>query len=111
MSSSENVAKSLPPSLAKITPPSLHKILTRFRLQEVFEKNEDKKLVLIIGQAAQGKSTVAASYFQNSSRPSAWVNLGREDSDPVNFFYLLVQAVQRTFPERDLRPLLSIPSQ
>ncbi len=109
--SSGNAAKSLLPSLSKITPPNLHKILTRPRLQEIFEKNEDKKLVLIIGQAAQGKSTVAASYFQNSSQPSAWVNLSREDSDPINFFYLLVQAVQRTFPERNLRPLLSIPSQ
>jgi LuxR family maltose regulon positive regulatory protein len=77
-------------NLHKIAPPNLAKIIPRPRILDFFEQNIDKKLILIVGQAAQGKSTTAASwYFHNGQRPSVWINLGPEDSDPVNFFYLL----------------------
>ena len=96
----------------KITPPNLAKIIPRPRILEFFEQHSDKKLILIIGQAAQGKSTTAATwYFHNSQRPSVWINLGPEDSDPVNFFYLLVSAVAAQLKETDISQLHSLPSQ
>ena len=96
----------------KITPPNLAKIVHRPRILKFFEQNTDKKLILIIGQAAQGKSTTAATwYFHNSQRPSVWINLGPEDSDPVNFFYLLVSAVAAQLKEADISQLHSLPSQ
>jgi len=48
-------------NISKITPPHLPQILIRPRLLNFIEKNKDKKLILILGQAAQGKSTLAAS--------------------------------------------------
>jgi len=107
-----NKAADFPPvSPSKLSPPALPKILARSRLQTLFEQNEDKKLVLIIGQAAQGKTTAAAWYFQNSQRPSVWINLGPEDSDPVNLFHLLVSAVAAQVKEVDINSLHSLPSQ
>jgi ATP/maltotriose-dependent transcriptional regulator MalT/DNA-binding SARP family transcriptional activator len=73
-------------------------------------QNRDKKLLLILGQAAQGKSTLAVSYVKAAQVPSAWVNLGPEDSDPVNFFYLLVNSIQRVLKDIDLSPVLLYPS-
>jgi LuxR family transcriptional regulator, maltose regulon positive regulatory protein len=107
-----NKAADFPPvSSSKLSPPALPRILARSRLQKLFEQNEDKKLVLIIGQAGQGKTTAAASYFQNAQRPSVWINLGPEDSDPVNLFHLLVSAVAAQVKEEDIDTLHSLPSQ
>ena len=95
----------------KITPPNLAKIVHRPRILEFFEQNIDKKLILIIGQAAQGKTTAAASYFLNSKGLSTWINLGPEDSDPANFFYLLVSALAAHLKDEDTKQLLALPSQ
>jgi ATP/maltotriose-dependent transcriptional regulator MalT len=76
----------------------------------LIEQNKDKKLLLILGQAAQGKSTLAASYVHNLEIPSAWVNLSEEDSDPVNLFYSMVLSLQHVLNDVDLSPVLSYPS-
>ena len=97
-------------SISKITPPSFSQILDRPRLMERLDQNRDKKLILLLGQAAQGKSTLAVYYVKASRIPSAWINLAPEDSDPVNFFYLLVYSLQRALTDIDLSPLLLYPS-
>jgi ATP/maltotriose-dependent transcriptional regulator MalT/DNA-binding SARP family transcriptional activator len=74
------------------------------------EENQDKKLILILGQAAQGKSTIAASYAQKSEAPWAWMNLEIEESDPVNLFYLLVQSLQHALKAVDLSPIQDYPA-
>lgn len=63
-------------SVSKITPPRLPKILYRSRLLKLIEQNRDKKLLLILGQAAQGKSTLAASYVHDLEIPlyREWIN-------------------------------------
>ncbi len=95
----------------RTTPPSLFKAIPRQHLIDLFQKNGDKKLILIIGQAAQGKSTTAASwYFLDRQRPSAWLNLEPEDSDPINLFYLLIQAVHQNGKEKEYPALLNLPS-
>ncbi len=98
------------PNISKITPPVLHQVLDRPRLLNLLEQNRDKRLIIILGQAAQGKSTLAASYAKTSDVPTAWINLDREDSDPVNLFYLMVQSLQRTFEQTDFSPLFSCPT-
>jgi len=60
-----------PVSIYKITPPRLPNILYRPRLIKALEKNKDKRLILILGQAAQGKSTLATSHLKESEVPSA----------------------------------------
>ncbi|MBN1227846.1 MAG: hypothetical protein JXA79_12700, partial [Deltaproteobacteria bacterium] len=90
---------------SKITPPRLHKILDRPRLMERLEQNTDKRVILILGQAAQGKSTMAAAYVQRSPIPAAWVTLDSQDADPVNLFYSTVNAFQYVFKEKDFSTL------
>lgn len=97
-------------SISKITPPSVPHILDRPRLIERLIQDQNKKLILILGQAAQGKSTLAVSYVKASQTPSAWINLGPEDSDPVNFFYALVHSIQRAVKDTDFSPMLLYPS-
>jgi LuxR family transcriptional regulator, maltose regulon positive regulatory protein len=91
---------------SKITPPRLQRIVERPRLLEMLEREKEKPLVLVLGQAAQGKSTLVASYSERCKRPSAWINLGREESDPVNLFRLVVQSVQHALKDGDLSGLL-----
>jgi len=94
-------------NISKITPPHLPQILIRPRLLNFIEKNKDKKLILILGQAAQGKSTLAASYVKTSKIPSAWMNLDKEDSGPANLFYLMVQSLQHVLKDINFSHLLS----
>lgn len=96
--------------ISKIVPPQIFQVLPRPRLMKRLEEHLDKKLVLILGQAAQGKSTLAVSYVRSSPVPSAWVNLGPEDTDAVTLFYLLGHALQRALPEIDFAPALAYPA-
>ena len=98
-------------NISKITPPYLPQILYRPRLLNLLEKNKDKKLILILGQAAQGKSTLAACYVKSLKIPSAWINLDKEDFDPINLYYLIVQSLQRVLKDIDFSHLLSYPLQ
>jgi LuxR family transcriptional regulator, maltose regulon positive regulatory protein len=95
---------------SKISPPHPQNALPRPRLIERLEKNQDSPLIFILGQAAQGKSTLAASYASTCNVPSAWVNLEEEDGDPVNLFYSLVYAFQNIFKHMDFSQLLSYPA-
>jgi DNA-binding SARP family transcriptional activator len=97
-------------NLSKITPPRVPGVLHRPRLTEQINKNQDKRLLFILGQAAQGKSTLAASYAGTQEIPVAWLNLDEGDSDPVNLFYWLINALQHCLPERDLSFLKSYPA-
>jgi ATP/maltotriose-dependent transcriptional regulator MalT len=94
----------------KISPPRLLNILPRPRLLDLLNKNKDKRLFFILGQAAQGKSTLAASYAASQELPVAWLNLDQSDSDPVNLFHWLINAFEHTFPNRDFSFLRSYPS-
>jgi LuxR family maltose regulon positive regulatory protein len=97
-------------NVTKVLPPRLPAILPRPRLLARLEQYQNRKLILILGPAAQGKTTLTASYMQQSPLPSAWLNLGPEDSEAVNLFYLLGQSLQRTFPRVDFSPALAYPS-
>ncbi len=96
--------------ISKIIPPQISQILPRPRLLKRLEQEQDKKLILILGQAAQGKSTLAGSFVHTSPVPSAWVNLGPEDTEAVNLFYLLGHALQRVLPEVDFSSALAYPA-
>jgi LuxR family transcriptional regulator, maltose regulon positive regulatory protein len=99
-----------PTNHTKVSPPRVPGVLYRSRLIEQITKNQDKRLLFILGQAAQGKSTLAASYAATQEVPVAWLNLDQGDSDPVNLFYWLVNAFQHIMPERDFSFLKSYPS-
>jgi LuxR family maltose regulon positive regulatory protein len=94
-------------NISKITPPYLPKILYRPRLVNLIEGNKDKKLILILGQAAQGKTTLAASYGKTSEMPLAWVSLDKDESDPASLFQLTVQSLQQALRDINFSHLLS----
>jgi DNA-binding SARP family transcriptional activator len=100
------------PSLlvSKITPPRAAAILPRPRLLERLRQNRDHRLALVLGQAAQGKTTLALDYAAKSALPWAWLNLGPEDADAVDLFHLLGQSLQRALPQLDFSALLTYPS-
>jgi LuxR family transcriptional regulator, maltose regulon positive regulatory protein len=97
-------------SHAKVSPPRVPGVLHRPRLLDLLKKNQDKRLLFILGQAAQGKTTLAASYAKTQDIPVAWLNLDQGDSDPVNLFYWMINAFEFTLPERDLSFLRSYPA-
>ena len=67
-------------------------------------------MTLLLGQAAQGKSTLGAAYVETLGKPLAWANLNSNESDPANLFYLIVASLQEALNDVDLEPLLSYPS-
>jgi ATP/maltotriose-dependent transcriptional regulator MalT len=96
--------------ISKIIPPQIPQILLRPRLVKSLQQQQDKKLILILGQAAQGKSTLAASYVSTSPVPSAWINLGPEDTDAVTLYHLLGHALKRALPEVNFSSALGYPT-
>jgi len=96
-------------SATKIVPPQIPQILPRPRLLERLKQDREKKLTFILGQAAQGKTTLGVSYIQSSELPSAWINLGPEDSDAINFYYSLVWSLQRVLTDIDFSFVLNLP--
>jgi LuxR family maltose regulon positive regulatory protein len=100
----------LPSSISKITPPRFPHVLHRTRLIEHLQQHSDKKLILVLGPAAQGKSTLAVSWVNISKTPSAWINLGAEDAEPASLFHVLVHALGRALPDLDFSPLLAYPA-
>ncbi|MGM0644696.1 MAG: BTAD domain-containing putative transcriptional regulator [Thermodesulfobacteriota bacterium] len=75
--------------------PEVREAVPRSRLFSILDRNRDKKAVFITGQAAQGKSTFAASYLTISSEPTLWFHLTEKESDPAAFFHLVCPPVCR----------------
>ena len=92
---------------SKITLPKLTNILHRDRLIKMLEQNRERKIILILGQAAQGKSILAASYSKECKIPSAWINLNSDESDPVNFFLLMIHSLRNFFEKNVFYDLLN----
>jgi len=85
----------LQPNASKYTPPKLPAVVPRSRLTQRLQTDSGQHLVLILGQAAQGKSTLAAHYLAVQSGLPAWLHLGKADADSIRFFYLLIHALAR----------------
>jgi LuxR family maltose regulon positive regulatory protein len=97
-------------SISKITPPRFPQVLHRSRLIAQLQQHCEQKLILILGPAAQGKSTLAVSWIKSCQSPIAWINLGAEDGEPVSLFYVLVHSLGRALPDLDFMPLLTYPA-
>ena len=96
-------------NISRVIPPYLPQILYRPRLLNLIEENKDKKLILILGQPAQGKTTLAASYVKKSDIPSAWVNLDKSECDPITLSHLIAQSLLHVLKDTHFSNLLSYP--
>ena len=92
-------------NIPKISPPQPPRKFYRHRLVERLSGNRQKKLILVLGQAGQGKSTLAAKYAQSIRKETIWINIDTSDSDPINFMLLLISAYQNRWPELDFRTI------
>ena len=96
--------------ISKITPPSLTSTMPRPSLTKLIKKGREKGVTMIIGQAAQGKTTLCALYVKELTVPAVWINLGKEDANPINLYYLLVHALGKVLSEEESLFLKSYPS-
>ncbi len=94
------------PGIAGFTPPRLGNALFRGRLIERLRLEEEKKLILILGQAAQEKSTLAAWFVRESKTPFTWINLSSNESSPINLLYCLIKSIEISLPDADLSALV-----
>lgn len=80
---------------SKYSAPKLPAVLRRNRLIKRLQAGSDRPLVVITGQAAQGKSTLAADYLADRPSSAAWLRLDAADADSAGFIDRLVCAVAR----------------
>lgn len=83
---------------SKCTAPKLPAGVPRERLYRRLQSNPNQHLVLVIGQAAQGKSTLVADYLSTQPGPAAWLNLDVGDGDSDGFHHLLMCALDQSRP-------------
>ena len=96
--------------LAKTTLPDLSRVIPRPRLIQRITAAGAVRVILITGQAAQGKSTLAAEITSRPGLTGAWMHLDPSDRDPVNLFHLLVHALKASRPNLDLSAFLKNPA-
>ncbi|MBF0242590.1 MAG: hypothetical protein HQK64_08955 [Desulfamplus sp.] len=101
--------------------PQLYDLIDRPRLYKLLNSNRDKQLILVQGQAAQGKSTLIASYLSRYVLTSTsdsclgseslkiipvWLNLSQRESDHTNLFDLIINALLQTNIVGNIKSLL-----
>lgn len=76
--------------------PRLHDTIPRKRLHKYFDDNPEKRIFIVQGQAAQGKSTFVASYLHRCEECVIWLNLGEGECDHTSLFDFLITALSST---------------
>ena len=74
------------------------KLVSRPRLREPLLAGIEKKITLVSAPAGFGKTTVLSEFVARSPRPTAWLSLDADDSDPVLFLSYLIAALQTVQP-------------
>ncbi|THB81469.1 MAG: protein MalT [Desulfobacteraceae bacterium] len=74
----------------------------RQRLFSLLKAHAGTQNILITGQAAQGKSTLAASYLKQTDTPVIWLSLTHDDNDHLKLYDHIDTAVRHLLKERDL---------
>ncbi len=67
-------------------PPHITGVLRRPRLFSLLDQYSPMQNFFITGQAAQGKSTLVASYLQASQKKALWFHLGPDDNEDIKLF-------------------------
>lgn len=91
---------------SKYTTPQLPAVIVRDRLIRRLHACRSTGLILLIGQAAQGKTTFTADYLQRYPAPVAWLCLDAGDAEASNFCALLIQALIHALPSENFNEYL-----
>ena len=89
-----------PPLLATklYLPPPRPQVVRRPRLIERLNAGVHRKLTLISAPAGFGKTTLVSAWVAGCERPTAWLSLDADDSEPARFLRYLVTALQTVAP-------------
>lgn len=87
---------------SKYSVPKLPAVVSRLRLIERLHDDPDRHLILVIGQAAQGKTTLVADFLATQDLPAAWLHLDPKDGDSANFYHNLIRALSHALPKSSL---------
>ncbi len=87
---------------SKYRVPKLPPVVSRLRLIERLQADPGHRLILVIGQAAQGKTTLVADFLATQDVPAAWLHLDRKDGDSADFYHDLVCALSHALPQSPL---------
>ncbi len=77
----------------RCTPPHIPDPVIRNRLFNLLEAHEPVQNILITGQAAQGKTTLAASFLRQAPYPVLWFSLSEQDNAPAKLFDRLFRSM------------------
>jgi DNA-binding SARP family transcriptional activator len=91
---------------SKYTAPQAAAVVSRERLHRRLRAFRSNGLIMLLGQGAQGKTTLAADYIRRCAAPCAWMCLDAEDADSAKFHSLLLNAVIQALPAIDFGDLL-----
>jgi ATP/maltotriose-dependent transcriptional regulator MalT/DNA-binding SARP family transcriptional activator len=87
---------SLPVHVAKIQRPSLRDdVLSRSRLNHWLDAHAERRLVLVVGEAGYGKTTLLADWSRSTTRRTLWYRLDSDDRDWLAFIRHLVVAARQ----------------
>jgi LuxR family maltose regulon positive regulatory protein len=95
---------------AKTTLPDPTRAIFRQRLIQRVTAAKGARVILITGQAAQGKTTLAAGLARLPGPACAWMHLDASDRDPMNLFRLLAHALATSPAEPDVSAFLKNPA-
>ncbi len=95
---------------SRFSPPSFPHTLDRRRLRDKLIEHENRRMIFIQGQAAQGKSTLASSFVQSAELPIVWINLTPGDESPVNLFYATATGLNHYLEQTDVNALANYPA-
>ncbi len=79
-------------------PPKRPNVILRPRLVERLMASLERKLTLVSAQAGFGKTTLVSEWVNGAGRPTAWLSLDKEDSEPSRFLAYFVSALQTLLP-------------
>ncbi len=90
--------------------PELYDIVERPRLFKLLDRHTiNKQVILIIGQPAQGKSTLIASYLKQKNEAVCWLHLDRTESDHTRLFYKIINSVVHALKSHEKIKTFKIP--
>lgn len=84
-------------------PPLVMDAVKRQRLFDLLDAYQDRQNILITGQAAQGKTTLLATYLKDKSLTTIWVPTRADDQDHAKLFNRLSMALtEKTGPQKTI---------
>ncbi len=88
------------PALAKIAAPQLGNVFLRKRLFKQLDQARQRPVTWISAPAGFGKTSLIASYLNETKLPCLWYLLDSGDGDIASFFYYMGQAGKKVAPRR-----------